>query len=155
MVVVKGERIKDKQHNIKVGAIRVIRLTLQYEALGYLVCPIIKSHEGVDMIVISLPDGRIRKVIEVTNWNEKWVMPWDKLRRYITVLTHFQSIEGVEMELVVSYEYNISPQQREELKRSHIRLNVMGKQDLDFNILGSYPEYFEEVKLEEAWQENE
>jgi hypothetical protein len=85
----------------------------------------------VDLIIVTVPDGRIRKVIEVTNY----ARPDEKIddvrfERYVNSLTYFEDIEGIELELVVSYLDNLTSTQIKELQRCNIHVNVMGKQDL-------------------------
>lgn len=125
---------KGRPYNIKrleLGNVRVRKLAMKYMDLGYKVIMASRNEPGVDLIVISTPEGKIRKVIECTNYNrpdEK--ISQDTFERYIDNLTFFEEIEGIEMELVVSYIDNLTPTQIKELKRCNIRITVMGKQDL-------------------------
>ncbi|MEM3666685.1 MAG: hypothetical protein QW222_06365, partial [Candidatus Bathyarchaeia archaeon] len=52
---------------LEIGNIRVRKLALKYEELGYKVLMNASTSPNVDLIIVSCPDGRIRKVIEVTN----------------------------------------------------------------------------------------
>lgn len=125
---------KGRPYNIKrleLGNVRVRKLAMKYMDLGYKVIMASRNEPGVDLMVISTPEGKIRKVIECTNYNrpdEK--ISQDTFERYIDNLTFFEEIEGIEMELVVSYIDNLTPTQIKELKRCNIRITVMGKQDL-------------------------
>ena len=79
----------------------------------------------------SLPDGRIKKVIEVTNYKRpEEYMVEDRLERYIGTLTYFEEIEGIELELVVSFLENLTAKQLIELRNNHIHVRLEGSQDL-------------------------
>jgi hypothetical protein len=98
--------------------------------LGYLVITNIGNHEGPDIIIVSLPDGRIKKVIEVTNYNNpKQIISWDNFNRYLGTLGYFESIRGIELELVVSYLSNLNAEQLLECEKLRIRVNAVGEQD--------------------------
>ena len=125
------EQIRDNRRALKVGNARVLKLATEYERLGYMVLPNLGKHEGADLLVISLPDGRIRKAIEVTNFerpDEYIANP--RLDRYINDLVFFKAIEGIELELVVSYLENLSEKQLTLLKEYGIKVKVAGEQDL-------------------------
>jgi hypothetical protein len=53
-----------------------------------------------------------------------------RFERYVITLTAFECIEGIELELVVSYIENLTITQLNELKRNNIRVHVEGAQDL-------------------------
>jgi hypothetical protein len=127
------EQIRDIIKSIHIGEIRVIRLCLEYEESGFLVVGNTKNHEGVDILVISLPDGRIRKAIECTNFaRPDEHIPNPRLQRYINYLCYFQGIKDIELEIVVSFKENINARQLEELKEHKIQVKVVGHQDLDY-----------------------
>jgi hypothetical protein len=125
------EYFLDKQHALKIGDARVQKIAASYRKLGYFVITNPSNHEGADIIIIALPDGRVRKVIECTNYKkpEYYIGP-DRLDRYIKTLTAFKGIEGVELELVVSFMENLSFNQYNELKTNGINVKVEGPQDL-------------------------
>jgi hypothetical protein len=119
------------RRSLAIGNIRLRKLALKYQELGYKVLMNPSTSPDVDLIIITVPDGRIRKVIEVTNY----ARPDEKIddvrfERYVNSLTYFEDIEGIELELVVSYLDNLTSTQIKELQRCNIHVNVMGKQDL-------------------------
>lgn len=127
------EQIRDNIRSIHIGEIRVIRLSLEYQESGFLVVGNTANHEGVDLLVISLPDGRIRKAIECTNYGRPDEhIPNPRLLRYINYLCYFQSIKDIELEIVVSFKENINARQLEQLKEHKIQVKVVGHQDLDY-----------------------
>jgi hypothetical protein len=128
------ESIHDKSWAVEIGKARVLKLANQYRDLGYFVIENGDNHAGVDLIIISTPEGRIKKVIEVTNYREpKFFMSSERFERYINSLTYFECIDGIELELVVSYIDNLTTNQVLELKRNHINIRVEGSQDLPKN----------------------
>lgn len=136
------EQIKDQPWAVSIGAIRTRKIARQYQELGYLVISNPENHEGADVIIISLPDGRIRKVIECSNFREKkFHMDNDRVDRYIANLTYFEGIEGVELELIVTYMDNLSAGQLLDLK-NHIKVTALGYQDT-------------EEKTEQGWIDKE
>jgi hypothetical protein len=141
-------KFKDTQANIMTGAIRVIRLRMKYEDLGYKVISNIRSHEGPDLIAIHLPDGRIWKVIEATNWNKKGHLSDARLLRLIDSLVYFKGIQGIQLEVVFSYLENLSAKQKEEFESNGIRVTILGSQDLDYNLV---KDYFEEEDVN-GWE---
>jgi hypothetical protein len=125
------ENIHDNLWSVKVGEARVNKLANQYRELGYFVIENSANHEGVDLIIISTPEGRIKKVIEVTNYKKpQYFVDAKRFDRYVITLTAFECIEGIELELVVSYLENLSVTQLKELKRNNINIHVEGAQDL-------------------------
>jgi hypothetical protein len=128
------EQVKDRKSNLQVGDDRVLRLGVDYENEGYLVVGNTKNHEGPDLLLFSIPDGKLRKVIECTNFAKPEYHIGDaKLSRYINSLCYFKGIKGIELELVVSYKENLSGTQREELEDYDIKVTVIGSQDPPFH----------------------
>jgi len=126
------EQIKDNRTSLAIGAVRVLRLAEEYEKLGYLVLTNPETHSGVDLVIISLPDGRIHKVIEVTNWKDgHWKMDSDRFDRYVASLTYFEIIDGIELEMVVTSLDNLTAKQADELKKNHIHVTVRPVQDVE------------------------
>jgi len=124
--------IKDNWQSLKTGNIRLFRLKRIYEELGYLVISRASNHEGVDLVVIALPDGRIKKAIEVTNYARKdEYIDNNRFVRYLDSLCYFENIEGIELELVVSFAENINLKQYEELKKYNIKVTEVGHQDTE------------------------
>ena len=122
---------KENQRSIRIGAERVLKLAVEYEKLGYLVVSNPATHSGVDLMIISAPDGKIRKVIEVTNYkNGQWQMDSQRFDRYIASLIYFDTIDGIEKELVVTSLDNLTASQLVELKKSGIHVTVRPIQDL-------------------------
>lgn len=143
------EKFKDTQENIKIGAIRVIRFRKKYEDSGCKVISNVRSHEGPDLVIIHLPDGVIFKIIEVTNWDRSSHLADARLLRFIDSLVYFKGIEGIQLEVIFSYPENLTLKQKEEFESHGIKVTIVGKQDLDFNLLN---EDFEEEELE-GWVE--
>ncbi len=130
-MVNKEESIHDKSWAVEIGKARVQKLGNQYRELGYFVIENGDNHAGVDLIIISTPEGRIKKVIEVTNYRKPtFFMSSERFDRYISSLTYFECIEGIELELVVSFIDNLTTNKVSELKRNHITIRVEGSQDL-------------------------
>ncbi len=128
------EQIRDQIKSIRIGEIRVIHQALEYEKQGYLTVGNTKNHEGVDLLIVSIPDGRISKAIECTNFaRPDEHIPNPRMLRYINYLCYFQSIKDIELEIVVSFKENINARQLEELKSHHIQVKVIGYQDLDYD----------------------
>jgi hypothetical protein len=126
------EQIKDNRTSLAIGAVRVLRLAEEYEKLGYLVLTNPETHSGVDLVIISLPDGRIQKVIECTNWKDgHWKMDSDRFERYVASLTYFEVIDGIELELVLTSLDNLTAKQADELKKNHIHVTVRPVQDVE------------------------
>jgi hypothetical protein len=122
---------KDNPWSVEVGRARVLKIADRYRDLGYLVITNDANHSGADLIIISLPDGRIKKAIEVTNYKRKnEYMDDSRIQRYIDSLTYFEDIDGVELELVVSFLENLTAKQLTELKKNDIHVHVEGSQDL-------------------------
>lgn len=125
------ENIHDKEWAVSIGKFRVHKLANQYRDLGYFVIENGENHAGVDLIIISSPDGKIKKVIEVTNYREpNFFISSERFERYINSLTYFEEIEGIELELVVSFLENLTVSQLKELKRNNINVHVEGEQDI-------------------------
>jgi hypothetical protein len=115
---------------LKLGDARVQKIAAYYKDQGYLTITNPANHIGPDIIVISLPDGIIRKVIEVTNYVKPQIyVNNERLKRYIDSLLYFRNIANVELELVVSYKDNLSPEQHQHLEQIGIRVKVVGEQD--------------------------
>lgn len=126
----KPEEIVDNRKSIAIGRVRVLNLARRYQDLGYLVIGNWDTHEGVDLIIISLPNGKIWKVIESTNFKEPYEKIADnRLLRYINSLDYFDGIEGIQKELIVSYLDNLTAAQLEELKQHRITVTAVGSQD--------------------------
>lgn len=122
---------KDNPWSVEVGRTRVLKIANRYRDLGYMVVTNDANHSGADLIIISIPDGRIKKVIEVTNYKRKnEYMDDPRVQRYIDSLTFFNDIEGVELEFVVSYIENLTAKQYREMKRNNIHVHEEGEQDL-------------------------
>lgn len=116
--------------HIDIGKVRVLKIANEYKKQGYLVIANPDNHAGADLIIISLPDGHIRKVIEVTNWKRpNEFFKKDRLDTTVDHLTYFADIEGVELELVVSYIENLNHEQQQELKRCNVKVSLVGAQD--------------------------
>jgi hypothetical protein len=125
---------KDNKWSVEVGRARVLKIANRYRDLGYLVITNDANHSGADLIIISLPEGRIKKVIEVTNYKRpNEYMDDNRVERYIGSLTNFEDIDGIELELVVSFLENLTAKQLIELKKNSIQVHVEGSQDLPEN----------------------
>jgi len=125
------ECILDKQWALKIGNARVQKIADYYTEKGYLTIINPSNHVGPDIIIVSLPDGIVTKVIEVTNYGKaEYYVSNEKLKRYIDSLLYFRGIKNVELELIISYEKNLSLKQCQELKNNRITVKVFGKQDL-------------------------
>ena len=59
---------KDNKRMVEIGKARVNKIANKYHDLGYLVIENDANHSGADLIIVSLPDGKIKKIIEVTNY---------------------------------------------------------------------------------------
>jgi hypothetical protein len=128
------EYILDNQRALRVGDARVQKIASLYRQLGYLVWINPSNHQGVDLIIISTRDGRIKKVIEITNYSKKeYYVGNERFKRYMDSLTFYKDIEGIEMQLFISYRENLSMNQYQILKKYGIIVNVVGKQDLPTN----------------------
>jgi hypothetical protein len=125
------EKVWDQEWAVKVGKVRVMKIKEQYEKLGYIVIANAENHEGADLIIVSVPSGRIRKAIEVTNYRDpNFHMSNERVGRYIKTLKQFDKIEGIELELVVSFLNNLSASQLVEVEKASIHVIVAGEQDL-------------------------
>ncbi|MGB9856400.1 MAG: hypothetical protein ACPLKS_07695 [Caldisericum exile] len=150
------EKGKENEHGVgrpynrkklKIGDIRTLRIAEEYEKMGYKVLVRLGNNPGVDITVISIPDGKIRKVIECTNYgNRSNYICEEDFERYIETLTWYEDIQGIEMELVVSYLSNLNAEQLRECERNNIRIRVIGHQDL--------PRKEDEEQIE-GWREDE
>jgi hypothetical protein len=128
------EVIHDNLWSVKIGEARVSKLANQYRTLGYFVIENSKNHEGVDLIIISTPNGKITKVIEVTNYKKpEYFLDNTRFNRYVDTLISFSVIDGIELELVVSFKENLSYNQVMALRRNNINVHVEGPQDLPNN----------------------
>ena len=127
------EYIRDRRSSLLIGDDRVLRLARDYENKGFLVFANSKNHEGPDLIVISVPEGRVVKVIESTNYErpEEYIAA-KTFSRYIDSLCYFKGIEDVELELVVSFFENVSNAQYLELQEHDIKLVIENHQDGPF-----------------------
>ena len=123
-------KFSDTIRNLRIGSARVTKIARMYEELGYKVILNTGNHEGPDIIIVSSADGRIRKIIEVTNYNNpKQIISWDNFNRYLGTLGYWESIRSIELELIVSYISNLSGDQLQECNRLGIIVNAVGPQD--------------------------
>jgi len=124
------ECILDKQWALKVGDARVQKIADCYTEKDYLTIINPRNHVGPDVIVISIPDGVIRKVMEVTNYGKaEYYVSNERLKRYIDSLTYFRKIKDAELELVISFKENLSSEQYQQLENKGINVRVVGAQD--------------------------
>jgi hypothetical protein len=128
-------RNNQNEHLWKIADRRVNRIKEEYEQMGYKVWANYKNHEGVDIIIISNPQGRVVKVIESTNYAERTregkleVIPRDKLERYYGSLNYWDGIEGLEKEIVVSYRTNMPSSWYDKFRTVKITVVIKGYQD--------------------------
>ena len=125
------ECILDNQRALEIGDFRVQKIATDYMSQGYLTIINPSNHVGPDIIIVSLPDGIVTKVIEVTNYGKaEYYVGNERFKRYVNSLLYFRRIKNVELELIISYEKNLSLKQYRELQNNGITVRVLGKQDL-------------------------
>jgi hypothetical protein len=119
----------------KIGDRRIDRITEEYRTMGFLVWANKQNHKGVDIIIISTPDGRVVKVIESANYGKYTregkleVIAKDKLQRYYYSLNYWDSIEGIKKEIVVSFKENIPSAWYKKFTEAKITVIIVGCQD--------------------------
>jgi hypothetical protein len=109
----------------EIGNRRILKLSDEYTANGYLCYCTLGNNKGVDVMVMK--DFAVKEVVESTNYarRDEWVDE-TKFERYVNSLNFWKPLKRV---LVVSYESNLSVKQRLKLKEEGIELRVEGKQD--------------------------
>ena len=113
------------RRTIAQGKVKVNKIAEQYRKSGYMVLVNPTTGAGVDLIIVSLPNGKIVKAIEVTNYSKaRYHINPKKFRRYVKELSFFKAIKDIQLELVVSYKENLDAGQHEELKKNAIKVVI-------------------------------
>jgi hypothetical protein len=112
-----------------IGDRRVQKIAKEYIDLGHLVIVNPSNHEGVDLVIISSPLGKILKVIESTNYAKTSYVCKDTFERYLNTLGYFRELEDVQKELIVSFRNNLNTRQWNMCIENNIKVVVVGHQD--------------------------
>ncbi len=112
-----------------IGDRRVQKIAKEYSDLGHLVITNPSNHEGVDLVIISSPLGKILKVIESTNYAKTSYVSKDTFERYLSTLGYFRDLEEVQKELIVSFRNNLNTKQWNMCIANNIKVVVVGHQD--------------------------
>jgi hypothetical protein len=112
-----------------IGDRRVQKIAKEYSDIGHLVIVNPSNHEGVDLVIISSPLGKILKVIESTNYAKTSYVCKESFERYLGTLGYFRDLEDVQKELIVSFRNNLNTRQWNMCTENNIKVVVVGHQD--------------------------
>jgi hypothetical protein len=112
-----------------IGDRRVQKIAKEYSEIGHLVIVNPSNHEGVDLVIISSPLGKILKVIESTNYAKTSYICKESFERYLGTLGYFKDLEDVQKELIVSFRNNLNTRQWNMCTENNIKVVVVGHQD--------------------------
>lgn len=110
---------------------RVEKLKAKYEEHGFAVWVNKHFNSGVDMMVFE-DSGRVVEVCEVTNYAKPAPAEYvskEKFERYVEDLNWFDRFPDVRKVMYVSFESNLTDEQRRTLKENSIQLVIAGGQD--------------------------
>lgn len=108
------------------GQKRVEALRKIYELQGYFVQTNEDFKTGVDVMAFDKQTGKIKKVVECTNYKKYYgpkqvrILP-DKFERYVESLNKWDALPDVEKELHVSFDSNLTEEQKKILEQNNIR----------------------------------